>query len=73
MPLAERRHWPVRKYKLGEEPAASFVVGTTMEENLRALAELSDACYALTAAGCVRLPRSEWPCRIFFRPPKRPE
>ena len=70
---AARRDWPVRKYRLGEEPEAAFVVGRTMEENLAALAELSDACYGLTPAGRVRLPRDQWPCRVFYRAPRQPQ
>lgn len=63
-PKADRSHWPIRKYRLGEEPEDGFTQGLTMEENFRITMELSEATFSLTEAGRKRLPRSQWPIRI---------
>ena len=60
----DRSHWPIRKYRLGEEPEDGFAQGLSMEENFRVTMELSEASYSLTAAGRKRLPRDQWPIRI---------
>ena len=69
-PKVVRSHWPIRKYRLGEEPEDGFVQGLTMEENFRITMELSEANYSLTEAGPKRLPRNQWPIRVVRRPRK---
>ncbi|MDE0693060.1 MAG: hypothetical protein OXI55_12585 [Gammaproteobacteria bacterium] len=66
----DRSHWPIRKYRLGEEPEDGFTQGLTMEENFRITLELSEASFALTPAGRKRLPRDQWPIRVLQLPRK---
>ena len=66
-PRADRSHWPIRKYRLGEEPEDGFTRGLTLEENFRITMELSEATYSLTEEGRKRLPRDQWPIRVIER------
>ena len=63
-PKVDRSHWPIRKYRLGEEPEDGFAHGLSMEENFRLTMELSEASYSLTEAGRKRLPHDQWPIRV---------
>ena len=69
-PTVDRSHWPIRKYRLGEEPEDEFTQGLTMEENFRITIELSEAAFSLTPAGRKRLPRDQWPIRVVQLPGK---
>lgn len=65
-----RAAWPVRKYRLGEEPVATLIASTTAEERLRMMWPL--ACDAWAAAGrpIPDYERSQTPVRTIRATPR---
>jgi len=62
-----RRHWPVRKYRLGEEPSDDLSDATTAEERLQMVWRLTVDAWALSGKRLPDYDRSTAPVRKFLR------
>ena len=60
---AARRSWPVRKYRLGEEPSDDLRDSTTAEERLQMMWQLAVDAWNLTGKPIPDYDRSEAPVR----------
>jgi len=66
--MPDRSDWPVRKYKLGEEPMIDPYLKTlTPEQRLKMVWTLTQSAWAMTGKPISesRLPRHAWPVRKF--------
>jgi len=63
----DRKGWPVRIVRQGEEPSESLLHTTTAEERLAMMWPLAQEAWALTGRPMPELPRGEWPIRIVPR------
>jgi len=66
---AERRNWPIRKYRLGEEPSEDLRESTTAEERLQMMWQLAVDAWSLTGRPIPDYRRSEAPVRKLRRGP----
>jgi hypothetical protein len=64
-----RRAWPVRVYRLGEEPSESLLSSTTAEERIAMMWPLAVEAWSLTGRPTAALPREEMPVRCVRREP----
>jgi hypothetical protein len=55
-----RANWPIRKYKLGEEPPDDLS-HLSPDERVSLLFDLSISAWLLAGNELPRLPRSQWP------------
>jgi hypothetical protein len=62
-----RRSWPVRRYRLGEEPSDDLSDTTTAEERLGMMWPLSLEAWALAGKPLPDYERSRAPIRRFLR------
>ena len=62
-----RGDWPVRVFRLGEEPPESLLESTTAEERLAMMWPLAEEAFRLAGRLGPRLPRSELPVRCVRR------
>ena len=62
-----RRDWPVRKYRLGEEPSDDLSDATTAEERLQMVWRLTVDAWALSGKELPGYDRSTAPVRKFLR------
>ena len=62
-----RRCWPVRLYRLGEEPGDDLSAVSTPEERLGMVAELSRRMWELTGRPMPTYPRAAMPGRVVRR------
>ena len=60
----DRSHWPVRVFRLGEEPGDDLSASTTVTERLEMVWTLRDRMWALTGLPLPAYRRSEIPVRI---------
>ena len=60
----ERRDWPVRVYRLGEEPGDDLSAVTTPEQRLAMVWELTARMWALTGRPWPTYTRAEMPVRV---------
>ena len=67
---AARRDWPIRVYKLGEEPSDDLSATTTAEERLAMMWELAEQGWALAGRPFPEYLRSEMPIRVVPSPVK---
>jgi hypothetical protein len=58
---ASRASWPVRRYRLGEEPGDDLSRSTSAEERLAMVATLSAEAWALTGTPAPTYARHETP------------
>ena len=70
-PAARRAAWPVRQFRLGEEPPDDLIQSSTAEERLAMLASLSEEAWALTGEPVPAYRREETP--VVVVPLKRPD
>jgi hypothetical protein len=56
-----RRSWPVRKYRLGEEPPEDLSATTTAEERLGMMWRLAQDAWAVTGRPIPDYPREKTP------------
>lgn len=63
----ERKGWPVRVFRLGEEPSDSLLHSTTAEERLAMMWPLAMEAWSLAGRLEPALPRSKLPVRCFRR------
>jgi hypothetical protein len=63
-PLAARRSWPVRVYRLGHEPGDDLSATTTPEQRLAMVAVLSKRTWELSGRPVPSYPRSQMPGRV---------
>jgi hypothetical protein len=61
MDRTDRRDWPVRIFRLGEEPSDDLTSCTTAAERLALVGELSASAWALTGRPMPGYKRSEIP------------
>lgn len=66
-PSERRRAWPVRIYRLGEEPGDDLSAWTTPEERVALVWELSRRMWALTGRPSPENPRRQLSIRILPR------
>ena len=59
-----REAWPVRVYRLGEEPSDDLSGSTTPEQRLEMVAELSERMWELSGRPVPSYTRSEMPVRV---------
>ena len=59
-----RASWPVRRYRLGEEPADDLSASTTPEERLEMVAVLSRRMWELTGRPTPTYRRDQMPARV---------
>ena len=67
-----RGAWPVRKYRMGEEPSEDLRSSTTVDERLAMMWPLALEAWSLTGQPVPVLPRAQWPVRRATRRPERP-
>ena len=60
-PCPDRSHWPVRVYRLGEEPDDDLSASTTLTERLEMVRTLRDRTWELTGRPLPTYRRSEIP------------
>ncbi len=63
-PDIPRRSWPIRVYRLGDEPGDDLSAVSTPEERLAMVAELSRRMWELTGRAVPSYPRSAMPGRV---------
>src|SRR6478752_4463534 len=68
---AARRSWPIRVYKLGEEPPEDLSATTTAEERLAMMWPLTLRVWAFTGRPLPDYPRSETPIRVVPSPVRK--
>lgn len=61
---AARRHWPVRVYRLGEEPRDDLSAVTTPEQRFEMVQELTVWCWELGQRTFPSYTRAEMPVRV---------
>lgn len=66
-----RASWPVRRFRLGDEPSEDLSSTTTAEERIAMMWPLALDAFSIEASGSDRSPRSLWPVRV--RPLGEPE
>lgn len=69
---AARGHWPIRIYRLGEEPSEDLSATTTPKERLAMVEELTREAWELAGLPWPTYRRSEIPVR-WFRPGEKRE
>jgi hypothetical protein len=62
--LRARETWPVRVYRLGEEPRDDLSTVTTPEQRLEMVTVLSQRMWELSGRPVPRYPRSQMPGRV---------
>lgn len=62
--LLRRADWPVRRYRLGDEPGEDISAFTTAEERLAMVQELTAAAWLLSGKPIADYPRSSTPGRV---------
>jgi hypothetical protein len=62
--MSDRGHWPVRKFRLGEEPSDDLSATTTAEERLAMMWPLALEAWSLTGKPLADYARSEAPVRV---------
>jgi hypothetical protein len=62
--VTSREKWPVRRYRLGEEPRDDLTSTTTAEERLEMVEALSAEAWALTGRPLPSYARHEAPVRL---------
>jgi hypothetical protein len=67
-----RRSWPVRKYRLGEEPCEDLSATTTAEERLRMMWPLALGAWSLSGRPLPDYPREKTPIRVLRRAKDQP-
>lgn len=64
----ERRHrraaWPIRRFRLGEEPGEDLSASTTVEERLAMMWPLALDAFSLGKASSEPAPRADWPVKV---------
>jgi hypothetical protein len=68
---AARHNWPIRVYKLGEEPADDLSATTTAAERLAMMWPLTLQVWALTGRPLPDYKRSETPIRVVPSPVRK--
>jgi len=68
-PFRSRADWPVRKFRLGEEPC-DVLAGTTAEERIEMMWPLALEAWLLSGRVVPDYERKDAPVRCFFRPPR---
>ncbi|HEV2854611.1 MAG TPA: hypothetical protein VHC97_17580 [Thermoanaerobaculia bacterium] len=61
---AARRSWPIRVYRLGEEPDDDLSATTTAAERLAMMWPLAVDAWTLSGQGIPDYPRNEMPVRV---------
>jgi hypothetical protein len=69
---AARRSWPIRRFRLGEEPQENLLATTTAAERIAMIWPMTVAAWALTGRQIPDYPRSEAPVRIIRPGDRRP-
>lgn len=70
---AARADWPVRKYRLGEEPGDDLSATTTPAERIAMMWELAVQAWRLAGREVPTYDRSETPVKRFLPGEERPE
>jgi hypothetical protein len=65
--VSDRSTWPVRKYRLGEEPSADLSETTTPEQRLEMVWTLTMDAWSLTGRSLPDYPRHAAPVRCLRR------
>lgn len=67
-PEEERRHrrasWPIRQFRLGEEPGEDLSATTTAEERLSMMWPLALDAFSAGNSLSEALPRADWPVKV---------
>ncbi len=66
-----RSDWPIRRYRIGEEPSDDLSDATTPEERLAMMWPLAVEGWSLTGRDLPTYARGDTPARL-FRPGERP-
>jgi hypothetical protein len=66
---ARRSEWPVRIFRLGEEPSENILSSTTAGQRIAMMWPLAEEAWRLAGRPTKRVPRSELPVRCVRRPP----
>lgn len=67
-----RRHWPIRKFALGQEPSEDIRAETSVEQRLAMMWPLAVRAWTLSGRPMPQYSRAEIPGRI-IRPPTEDE
>ena len=59
-----RASWPVRRFRLGDEPGEDLSSTTTAEERIAMMWPLALDAFSIEASGSDRSPRPLWPVRV---------
>lgn len=65
--MADRSHWPVRIYRLGDEPSDDLRATTTMEQRVAMVWELSRRMWAFTGQPLPTYTRATTPVTVLRR------
>ncbi len=68
-----RRSWPVRVYRLGEEPGDDLSLSTTPEQRLAMVWDLTVSAWALSGIALPDYPRAATPVVLRPSPVRVPE
>jgi hypothetical protein len=69
---AARRSWPVRKFRLGEEPEEDLSATTTAKERLEMMWPLAVDAWTLAGRQIPDYPREKTPVRVIRREKENP-
>jgi hypothetical protein len=58
---------PARKFALGQEPKTEVLIGTTAEERLEMVAQLTRRAWDLMGKAWPTTPRNQWPVTVIRR------
>ena len=58
-----RKSWPIRRFRLGEEPTENLVGSTSAAQRLAMVGELTERGWALSGKAIPRYSRAETPLR----------
>jgi hypothetical protein len=59
-----RASWPVRQFRLGDEPNEDLSSTTTVEERIAMMWPLALDAFSVQASRAERLPRDRWPVKF---------
>lgn len=67
---AARATWPIRRFRLGEEPPDDLATATTPAQRVAMMWPLAEAAWSVAGRVIPRYPRQDTPARLF--PPGAP-
>lgn len=60
----KRAAWPIRQFRLGEEPGEDLSATTSAEERLAMMWPMAVDAFCVRGASSAAPPRADWPVRV---------